>query len=117
MLIQITDKSFRPISTVFHASLSIPLYSRAQVFYRKAIVKNFAKFTGKHLCLANFVLKKATAQVVSCEFFEIFQVSCSCRKPPGDCFCNLRECCEGCLGIAKLRGKRLNVVFLLVELS
>ena len=49
----------------------------------KGVPKNFSKFAGKHLCLSLFfnkvaslktLLKKKTlAQVLSCEFSEIFQ--------------------------------------------
>ena len=47
---------------------------------KKSILKNFAKFVGKHLCqslffnkVAGLKLKKKTLeQVFSCEFFEIF---------------------------------------------
>ena len=56
-----------------------------EVFYNKDVVKNFEKFTGKHLCQSLFfnkvadlrlvtLLKKETrAQVFSCEFFTIFK--------------------------------------------
>ena len=41
----------------------------------KVVLKNFAKFTGKHLCQCHFfnkVIKKETlAQVFPCEFYEI----------------------------------------------
>ena len=53
---------------------------------KKAVLKNFAKFTGKHLCqsiffnarvsflLNNKFIKKVTlAQVFSCEFCEVFK--------------------------------------------
>ena len=52
---------------------------------RKSVLRNFAKFTGKHLCQSLFfneiaslraatLLKKETlAQVFSCEFCEIFK--------------------------------------------
>ena len=41
---------------------------------KKAVLKNFTKFTGKHLCQGLFfnkVAKKTQAQVFSCEFCEI----------------------------------------------
>ena len=50
------------------------LYQRKQppeVFYKKAILKNFVIFTGKHLCWSLFFnkLKKETpAQVFPCEY-------------------------------------------------
>ena len=46
-----------------------------EVFLQKGVLKNFAKFTGKHLCQCHFfnkVIKKETlAQVFPCEFYEI----------------------------------------------
>ena len=49
---------------------------------KKGVLRNFAKFTGKHLCQSlfyiklqaeacNFTEKKTLAQVFSCEFSEI----------------------------------------------
>ena len=48
---------------------------------RKVVLRNFAKFTGKHLCQSllfnnvpgpcNFIKKETLAQVFSCEFCEI----------------------------------------------
>ena len=59
--------------------------SRPRVFYKKDVLRNFAKCTGKHLCqrfflnkvaglrpkACNFIKKKSLAQVFSCEFCEI----------------------------------------------
>ena len=43
---------------------------------KKDVLRNFAKFTGKHVCLRPATLQKKTlAQVFSCEFFEIFKNS------------------------------------------
>ena len=46
-------------------------------FYKKGVLKNFAKLTGKHLfqgLFLNKVTKKETlAQAFSCEFCEIFK--------------------------------------------
>ena len=56
-----------------------------EVFYKKGVLRNFAKFTGKHLCQSlffnkvaglrpkdcDFVKKETLAQVFSCEFCEI----------------------------------------------
>ena len=40
-------------------------------------LRNFAKFTGKHLCQSLFFNKKETlAQVLSCEFCQIFNNTC-----------------------------------------
>ena len=55
--------------------------SRPKVFCKKGVLKNFTKFTGKHLCQSlffnkvagpcNFIKKETLAQVFSCEFCEI----------------------------------------------
>ena len=49
-----------------------------EVFYKKGVLKNIAKFTGKHLCqslflirLQAFMKKEALAQVFSCGFCKI----------------------------------------------
>ena len=58
-----------------------------EVFYKKAVFRNFKKFTEKHLCQSlffnkvaglscttcNFIKKGTLAQVFSCEFYEIFK--------------------------------------------
>ena len=57
------------------------------MFYKKGFLKNFAKFTGKHLCQSpffnkvaggateacNFIKKETLAQVLFCQFREIFK--------------------------------------------
>ena len=46
--------------------------SRPEVFCRKSVLRNFAKFTGKHLCQSFLFIKKETMeQLFSCEFCEI----------------------------------------------
>ena len=46
---------------------------------KKGVLKNFAKFTGKHLCQSlffqacNFIKKETLAQVFFCAFCEIFK--------------------------------------------
>ena len=54
--------------------------SPPEVFYKKGVVKNFAKFKGKHLCqslflnkVAGLIKKEILAQVFSCEFRETFK--------------------------------------------
>ena len=49
-------------------------------FVKKSVFKNFAKFTGKHLCQRltrrqawNFIKKETLAQLLCCEFCEIFK--------------------------------------------
>ena len=56
------------------------MYMRKQppgVFYKKGFLKNFTKFTGKHLCQSlracNFIKKETLAQLFSCEFCQIFK--------------------------------------------
>ena len=70
--------------------------SRLEVFCRKGVLRNFAKFTEKHLCQSLFfnkvvglrpdtLLKKETlAQVFSCEFCEISKNTFFYRTPPVD---------------------------------
>ena len=48
---------------------------------RKGALRNFTKFTGKHLA-CNFIKKEALAQEFSCEFWEIFKNNFSYRAPP-----------------------------------
>ena len=47
------------------------------MFYKKGVLKNFAKFIGKQLWQSllfnNFIKKEALAQAFSCEFCEIFK--------------------------------------------
>ena len=54
-----------------------PIYRSSQppeVFCKKGVLRNFAKFTGKHLCQRPAsLLKKTLAQLLSCEFREIFK--------------------------------------------
>ena len=42
-------------------------------FIKIGVLKNLAKFTGKHLCLSLFFKKGILAQVFSSEFCEIFK--------------------------------------------
>ena len=59
-----------------------------QVYYKKAILKNMEKFTGKHLCRSRFladIKRDILTQVFSSEFFrfftEYFQASPSANLP------------------------------------
>ena len=49
--------------------------SHLELFCRKGILKNFAKFIGKHFCASvSFSIKlQASDQVFSCEFWKIFK--------------------------------------------
>ena len=64
---------------------------------RKGVLKNFAKFAGKHLCLSlvsflmklqagacNFIKKRTPSQVFSCEFCEISKNTFPYRIPLAD---------------------------------
>ena len=68
--------------------------SRAEVFYEKGVLRNFAKFTRKKLPGArdsfltklqaeagNFIKKETLVQVFSCEFFEISKNTFFHKKP------------------------------------
>ena len=72
--------------------------SRPEVFCKKCVLRNFAKFTGKQLCQSFFfnkvaglrsaiLLKKTLALVFSCEFHEIAQ-STFFHMFYGGYFCN-----------------------------
>ena len=45
--------------------------SRPKVYCKIVVLRNFAKFTGKHLCQSPFFKKETLAQVFFCEFCEI----------------------------------------------
>ena len=63
------------------------------MFCKTGVLRNFTKFTGKHLCLSRFFVKvqtsslqlylkkEALAQVLSCEFGEISKSTFSYRTP------------------------------------
>ena len=72
--------------------------SRLEVFWQKGILKNFAKFTGKHLygslffdkvtaCNCNFIKKGDSINLFSCEFYEIFKEHLFYRTSANGCFC------------------------------
>ena len=69
--------------------------SRPKVLCKKGVLRNFAKFTGKHLFQRpvfnkvvglrpkawNFIKKESLEQVFSCEFCEISKSTCFYRTP------------------------------------
>ena len=67
--------------------------SHPHVFSKNDVLRNFGKFTGKHLCQSlffflicrpqpdNFVKKETLALVFCCEFFEISKNTCFHRTP------------------------------------
>ena len=66
---------------IFQFNLQTCRSSHQRHSVRKGVLRNFAKFTGKHLCQSestraeacNFIKKEALAQVFSYEFCEISQ--------------------------------------------
>ena len=57
---------------------------------KKGFLRNFAKFTGKHLCQSlrpATLLERVSAHVFSCEFCKISKNTFFYRTPPDDCFC------------------------------
>ena len=80
---------------LFHTSCFIYRSSRPEVFCKKGVLRNFAKFTGKHLCqrlflnnvaglrpnACNFIEKETLPLVFSCEFHEISKNTFLHRAP------------------------------------
>ena len=52
-----------------------------QVFCKKGVLRNFTKFTGKHLWACNFIKKETLTQVFCCEFCEISKNTFFHRTP------------------------------------
>ena len=69
--------------------------SLTEVFYKKDVLRNFAKFIGKHLCQSLFLntvaglRPESLAQVFSCEFCKISRNVFSYRTPPVAAFSTL----------------------------
>ena len=55
--------------------------SRPEVFGKKGVHRNFAKFTGKRPQPCNFIKKETLAQVFFCEFCEISENTFFYRTP------------------------------------
>ena len=65
------------------------------MFYKKGVLRNFTKFTGKHLCqslffnkvadlrpqVCDFIKKETLEQVFSCGFYEISKNTVLYRTP------------------------------------
>ena len=69
--------------------------SLPEVFCRKGVLRNFAKFTGKQLCQSLFfnkvaglrpVKKETLTQVFPCKFCETFKEHLFYKTPLGECF-------------------------------
>ena len=60
---------------------------------KKSVLRNFAKFTGKHLCQSLFFNKVAgtLAQVFSFEFCKIFKKTFFYGTLLDDCFCTIKR--------------------------
>ena len=62
--------------------------SRPEVFCKNGVLRNFAKFTRKHVCQSvrseacNFIKKETLAPVFSCEFCKVSKNTFSYRTPP-----------------------------------
>ena len=81
------------VTCMCHFSSHSPVRSsRPDVFCKKGILSNFAKFTGKHLCHSLFfnkvadlrpatITKETLTQVFSCEFREISKNTFFHRTP------------------------------------
>ena len=69
-VIQYGYKTFRNVQLVLqnHTQKQPP-----EAFYKKDVLKNFAKFTGKHQYQKLFFKIEALTQLFSCEFYEIFK--------------------------------------------
>ena len=51
------DKYQVPVQTYYALAVKIPRSSRPEVFCKKGVLRNFTKFTGKHLCQSLFFNK------------------------------------------------------------
>ena len=63
--------------------------SRSHLFFKIGVLKNFANFTGEHLCWSLFLtkfftdfIKNTPTQVFSCEICKIFKNTSFYRTPP-----------------------------------
>ena len=58
------------ISKILKLDTITPRSSHRRSSVKKGVLKNFAKFKGKHLCQSLFFKKQTLAHVFSCEFYE-----------------------------------------------
>ena len=92
--LQIQNKISRKLNIeyLFEAVVRRCRSSRPEVFYKIGVLKNLAKFIGKHLCqslffnknadvVCNYIKKETLAQVFFCEFCEIFKNTFFYRTP------------------------------------
>ena len=94
---------FRPVNIANFFLQRTSRSSRLQMFFKIGVLKSFANFTGKHLCLSFFLknlhaeglqlyLKKTPNQVFFCEVCEIFKNTSFLHNYSGDCFCTSGAC-------------------------
>ena len=59
--------------------------SRLELFCKKGVLRNFAKFTEEKTCarvsFLNFIKKEALAQMFSCKICEVSKNTFYCRTP------------------------------------
>ena len=60
---------------------------------KKGALRNFTKFTGKHLRQSHFIKKETLAQVFFCEFCEISK-NTFLQNTSGRLLLNLGDCCQ-----------------------
>ena len=96
-----------PFYFMFSIFLIITVLLRSihpEVFYEKSALRNFEKFTGKHLCQSLFfnkvaglrpvsLLKKTLAQAFFCEFCKIFKDTFRYRIPLMAASVNISDVC------------------------
>ena len=83
--LQYCETAFTCCQRKSHGKKQLP-----EVFYKKDALKNFAKFTEKHMCRCRLrpttLLKMRHQHLFSCEFCEIFSGHLFYRTHPGNCF-------------------------------
>ena len=78
---------------IFDLMCAIYRGSHPEVFYKKGVLRNFAKFTGNtcarvsfliklQASACNFIKKETLTQVFSCEFCKVSKNAFSYRTPP-----------------------------------
>ena len=95
--------NFEEVNVVFSflVSTSYKFWKQpAEVFYKKGVLRNFTKFTGKHLCQSLFYNKVAGLEalmlvwsVVLCRSYQIISVwNMNWRDKPLNGFCRFERC-------------------------
>ena len=82
---------------------------------RKGILKNFAKFTGKHLCQSLFFNKVTLARAFSCEFCEISENTFSTEHLWKTVFQRKRIFNSSGFEVFPQRAKNIFIIFILVR--